>query len=336
MVAGKDGSMASLFRESGARFHILPRRAPIDPVYIFKLWKISKRYDTHIIHAHQLPEALNAVFLSLFTGQKIFFTWHGYRYLEKYRLFRGLFLFVLRRLRANLFVSNTLREYYESTYPGKIRNGLTLYNGLLPNVARQCDRQSFRMQFGIPEDALLLGMTANFSEARDHMLVVKAIATIVSEAAGSNTPHLILVGSKDGEGSIFRQASEYVRASGLERFVHFAGSMPDAGALAACYDIFVYASHRETFSLSVVEAIMAGVPVIVNDLAVMREITLDGTLAHLYTTGSESDLVSKIKEVSSNLSDSRSRASLSSARASELYGIERHIEKLLEIYRKLT
>jgi glycosyltransferase involved in cell wall biosynthesis len=66
---------------------------------------------------------------------------------------------------------------------------------------------------------------------------------------------------------------------GLSDRVHFAGELEPAriGDFLAALDAFVFPSSAETFGLAAVEAAQAGVPVIANDIPVLREVLeIDG------------------------------------------------------------
>lgn len=60
-----------------------------------------------------------------------------------------------------------------------------------------------------------------------------------------------------------------------------------AGFLA-CLDVFVFPTQAETFGLAAVEAASAGVPSVVSDLAVLREVlSVDGKPAALFVDAAD-------------------------------------------------
>jgi glycosyltransferase involved in cell wall biosynthesis len=61
--------------------------------------------------------------------------------------------------------------------------------------------------------------------------------------------------------------------------LHFIGEIPprQMADFLACLDVFVFPSQAETFGLAAVEAASAGIPCVVNDLPVLREVlSFDG------------------------------------------------------------
>jgi glycosyltransferase involved in cell wall biosynthesis len=72
--------------------------------------------------------------------------------------------------------------------------------------------------------------------------------------------------------------------------VHFVGEIaPERiGAFLAALDVFVFPTRAETFGLAAVEAAHAGVPCVVNDLPVLREVlSYQGKPAALFVDASD-------------------------------------------------
>jgi glycosyltransferase involved in cell wall biosynthesis len=154
-----------------------------------------------------------------------------------------------------------VREY--SRYPGS-------YRKRLKHVAHGFDRKSTdvvksdaRLLFELPRDCVLLG-----SVARLHPL--KQLDAAVRILADRPLWHLALAGQGPDEARLRQLAAEL----GVAARVHFVGEIaPETiGSFLACLDLFVFPSRAETFGLAAVEAAHAGVPVVANDLPVLREV----------------------------------------------------------------
>ena len=114
--------------------------------------------------------------------------------------------------------------------------------------------------------------------------------------------------------------------------VFFIGNRSDIPWLLRQMDLFLYASDHDTFGIAVLEALAAGTPVLVNDWAVMKEITLDGELAQLYQTGDVDECVAKIRNFAKLNGGDRPDCSRTMAVVRERYSIEGHLRKLNEVY----
>jgi len=333
IVATKRGNLYHYFQENNFSLRIVKRRVLVDPVYIYRIYKICKSNNIQIIHAHQLLECLNAYILSILTGYKVFLTYHGYYYFTKNKIVKVLGLYIADRIAANIFVSNTLKKHYEQTYKLNKTQNLVLYNGITPIALDKNKEYVLREDFNISKRALVLGMVGNFSNARNHLLVCKAYNLIIRKADQTREIHLIFIGEHDnGNNSSFKEVYSYCERHGLLEKVHFTGALPMARNLIHNFDVFVYATHRETFCLSVIEAIIEGIPVVVNDIPVMKELSLDGNLVTLYKTDNAQEMAKGINKIIKNMPVQLIKSKKAKDKAIELYSIEKHIQNLLNIY----
>lgn len=79
-------------------------------------------------------------------------------------------------------------------------------------------------------------------------------------------------------------------------------SPQDMAGFLACLDVFVFPTQAETFGLAAVEAASAGVPLVVNDLAVLREVlSVEGKPAAVFVDAADEAKLSAA--VSSILTD---------------------------------
>jgi glycosyltransferase involved in cell wall biosynthesis len=144
------------------------------------------------------------------------------------------------------------------------------YRSRIKHVAHGFDDKSLdlpkeiaRNRFGLPPGAILLGCAARL---HPHKQLDAAIRLL----AGEPTWHLALAGQGADEGRLRRLADELDVSARL----HFIGEIAPRrmADFLACLDVFVFPSQAETFGLAAVEAANAGVPCVVNDLPVLREV----------------------------------------------------------------
>ena len=82
-----------------------------------------------------------------------------------------------------------------------------------------------------------------------------------------------------------------------------------------------------------VEALASGLPVLVNDWAVMQEVTYNGEYACLYATGDENDLYVQFSQLISNLHKNNQKGAAIAVR--QVYSIENHIQQLKQQYKTI-
>ncbi|WP_245290751.1 glycosyltransferase family 4 protein [Rhodopseudomonas sp. AAP120] len=154
-----------------------------------------------------------------------------------------------------------LRDY--SRYPGGYRQRLTHVPHGFDQKRPTLSKAEARRHFGLAPDAIVLG-----SVARLHPLKQLDAALRVLPAHPGWT--LALAGQGPDETRLRDLAAQL----GVAERVRFVGEIsPEQVAnFLACLDVFVFPSMAETFGLAAVEAAHAGVPVVANDLPVLREV----------------------------------------------------------------
>lgn len=127
-------------------------------------------------------------------------------------------------------------------------------------------RTEARRQFALDPNAVILGCAA-----RLHPL--KQLDAAIKVLPGHPEWTLALA----GQGPDQTRLRQLAQRLGVADRVHFIGEIsPDqVGAFLACLDVFVFPSLAETFGLAAVEAAHTGVPVVANDLGVLREVLSD-------------------------------------------------------------
>ncbi|MFT4276433.1 MAG: glycosyltransferase family 4 protein [Rhodopseudomonas sp.] len=163
-------------------------------------------------------------------------------------------------------IANTLctqREF--SHYPASYRRSLiVIVHGLdVPRVGR--DRHDTRQRFGIPQQRKAILNVGRVSAQKNQSLLVDALS-LVDDA--------VLVVGGYGEDADTAALMNRAKSLGVADRLLVTGPLARADTLdlyRAC-DLFVFPSTWETFGLAAAEAAMAGIPMLVSDLAVLREV----------------------------------------------------------------
>ena len=153
------------------------------------------------------------------------------------------------------------REY--ARYPASYRSRIKHVAHGFDDKALDLPKEIARKRFGLPCGTVLLGCAARL---HPHKRLDAAIRLLAAQASW----HLALAGQGADEPRLRRLAAELKVSDRL----HFVGEIPPQrmADFLACLDAFVFPSQAETFGLAAVEAASAGVPCVVNDLPVLREV----------------------------------------------------------------
>ena len=174
-------------------------------------------------------------------------------------------------------VSNGLREHLIS----KIRFGrkkfITIYNGIDLNVEFENSQHESKRAYGFSDSDLLIGAIGNLKPAKGYEILIK-VAKIVSDKY--TECQFVIAGRLESQS--YSELQKLINELGLEMRVHFLGFQDNVNNYLKMLDIFILTSHSEGFSLAVIEAMRAGVPVVATRSGGPQEIlshNINGLLA---------------------------------------------------------
>ncbi|RZN35973.1 glycosyl transferase [Bradyrhizobium sp. Leo121] len=169
------------------------------------------------------------------------------------------------------------REY--ARYPAPYRSRMKHVPHGFDDKSLDLPKDVARHQFKLPPDRVLLGCAARL---HPHKRLDAAIRLLGSEPSW----HLALAGQGADEERLRLLADELKVSDRL----HLVGEIPPRrmADFLACLDVFVFPTQAETFGLAAVEAANAGVPSVVNDLPVLREVlSFEGKPTALFVDASD-------------------------------------------------
>jgi len=152
------------------------------------------------------------------------------------------------------------REY--DRYPQRYRSRVARIEHGFEAKTSQLTQAEARRTLRLAEDMTLIGSVARLHRDKNLAAAIRLLT--------DNNWHLAIAGQGPAEGELIALA----RSLGVARRVHFVGELAPAaiGTFLRALDVFVFPSRAETFGLAAVEAAQASVPVVANDLPVLREV----------------------------------------------------------------
>lgn len=326
----KTGALEEEFKKSTVPFTKLSiNKNPIS--YIFRLRKFIKSNDIDILHSQQPIDAFLGLIASIGLKKKHVLTFHGFDFDQN----KLLVSFIIHRTDLNIFVSNYQKSYYSQKYDLNPEKQTVIYNGVdLDKFNIEIKPNYLRNELNLDNNTLLLGMVGNFNQVRDQMTVCRFLKLLNNQQVDF---HFVFVGKRDDNNpERFDNCIKYCTDNNLSDNVSFLGKRDDVPSILNQLDAFVYSTEHDTFGIAVVEAMAVGIPVFVNDWDVMKEITEDGTLAILYKTADESDLLNKFILFLQNNELYNQQALSASEVIKSKYTINNHINNLKQAYNQLN
>ena len=215
-----------------------------------------------------------------------------------------------------------LKDY--SVFPKRYTDKTVLIPHGFEEKTSTLSKAKARVKFNIPKGVPLLGTVSRLNEAKQIDCAIRLL---------TDKPdwHLLIAGQGPDEQRL-QQISKELQVS--ER-THFVGEVDqkDVGDILKALDLFVFTSRAETFGLAAVEAGQAGVPVISNDLAVLREIlNVDGKATALFVDVTNQQAFAKV--VGNIFKDKSTYAYL--RRNGRLLKNKYSLDDMVDVYEKLA
>jgi glycosyltransferase involved in cell wall biosynthesis len=156
--------------------------------------------------------------------------------------------------------------------PSKARvvaNGVPMEKIAARSVA---SKEKLMAQLGRPSSAIVLGTVGRLSPVKDHdnLLHALRLANDSAKVTGRSI-ELVVVGDGDTRPGLEALA----QTLGLRDCVHFLGMRQDVATLLSAFDIFVLSSISEGYSLALVEAAAAALPIVATQVGGNADIVHD-------------------------------------------------------------
>jgi glycosyltransferase involved in cell wall biosynthesis len=257
--------------------------------YMITLFKLFLKYNPVLLHAHfQLYYSI--IFARLFGCKRIFATLHGMKidknaaYISNAsqialstRFFRNL---VNRYVRRFLTVSKAVEQQYITLYP-KIRNKTeTIYLGSLPNNYLP---EISRKKLNINSERVIIG-TIGFNAPIKGLDILMNAMIILKNDFRCNDFIVYHIGIDPSDQTNTDCINEF-KLNGLNDNIYWMGIRNDVSELLPGMNIYCQPSRSEALPLAIMEAGMAGVPVIGSRVGGIPEIVLEGFNGFLFESG---------------------------------------------------
>lgn len=318
---------ADATRAAGIETHIIGERHRFDLGVIPQLRKIVAETRPHIIQTHNGKSHLLLKALRDLRAQRLWFAFqHGYQHTDlKLRLYNQLDRLSLRSADRVVSVCQAFapRLLAYGVSPERIR---VLHNAAVPTPAvPEQERVQLRAQLGIRNGDSVLVTIGRLSREKGHADLLRALGQF--RAVGRNWK-LVIVGFGPERAALGTLA----RALGVDQQVVFAGFSADVSHYYAIANVFVLPSHSEGSSNVLLEAMMAGVPIVATRAGGNPEIILHEDTGLLVPVGDHSALAAAIARLLQEPELAARLVKAACARASNEFSLDRYRRRLAGFY----
>jgi glycosyltransferase involved in cell wall biosynthesis len=160
---------------------------------------------------------------------------------------------------------------------------------------------------------------------------VKGLDVLLDALAKVPDARVVIAGEGDERAALQGQAF----ALGISGRVDILEWTDDPGSLLTGCDGFVLPSRAEGFPLSILEAMLAGLPVVATDVGSVREAVVDGETGFVVPSDDATALARAMRRLATDTDLRRTMGKAGRARALERFSIERMARAYEELYEQL-
>lgn len=315
-------------------FHDLPfERSPLkkNNLYVYKKLKnIIDINEYEIIHCHTpMGGALGRLASrnARNKGTKIIYTAHGFHFFKGAPLVNWLVYYPAERWLARytdvLITIN--KEDYNRAKKFKAKRleyvpGVGIDTDKFKNI--EDSKEEKRKSIGINEEDFMVISVGELNKNKNHQVIIRAIATL------SNVKIKYVI---CGQGPLETELRELADELRIENQVKFLGFRKNVPELMHAADLFAFPSYREGLSLSLMEAMASGLPVVCSKIRGNTDLIEDGIGGYLVASA---DIDGFAKYINKLISDSKLRNDLGSFNIKKIenYSIDNVLSNMDGIY----
>ncbi|MDZ4804185.1 MAG: N-acetyl-alpha-D-glucosaminyl L-malate synthase BshA [Candidatus Eisenbacteria bacterium] len=294
-----------------------------------RMHDVALQYGLDILHVHYaIPHAVSAFLAQeMLKPRKIttVTTLHGtdITLVGVLPSFHRLTRFSIERSNGVTAVSEWLKRQTDEKFPME-RPITVIPNFIDTKLFRPVDNPRARCRLG-PADEKIIMHISNFRPVKNIEAVIRVFAGITAKLPC----RLALV----GDGPELARADALARQLGVHNRVLFLGNQEFVEEILPAADLFLLPSHHESFGLSALEAMSAGVPVIATNQGGPLEVVDDGVTGYLRGPDDVAGMVSAGLEVLGDRDRAARMGEASRQSAIDKYDIDRVVPRYVDFYR---
>jgi glycosyltransferase involved in cell wall biosynthesis len=324
------GQLGERMQAEGVPVVALGRRPGLDMAVAGRLAREIRARHLEVLHAHQYTPFFYSALARLRARRPVhlMFTEHGRHYPD--------IVSTRRRVVNRLFLSHLADEIngvcgfsarslaHVDGFAGRpievIENGIDLVH-----YAASTDRGSLRAALGLDPARRYLICVARFHPVKDHRMLLTAFAKV---AAARHDVDLLLA----GDGPLRADLEGRAQTLGIAERVRFLGIRDDVPRLLEAADVFTLTSVSEAASITLLEAMACGLPVVVTDVGGNPDIVRQGVDGILVPRGDGEAAASAIATLLDDRARARAMGQAGRIRVQERYQLASTVEKYYQRY----
>ena len=324
-----------LFEENLVKHNIdylvIGKKGRLDAAFPFKLLATVKTKKPDVLHAHLFSANFWGKLIGRVAGIRVILTTEHTVANHKSPLEKFIDRVTARLSDRIIAVSEEVRQSH-------IRDGripswriVTILNGIDTESIKtrtnpQESQNGLRRSLGVNRDDIVGITVGRMVRAKGHVYLLKALPRVVSELSAFK---LLIVGA----GPLGKNLKEICAELGIERQVIFTGYRRDVNELILASDLGIVPSLREGLSISLLEYLAHGKPVVATDAGSNARVIEHGVSGVIVSRRDSEALARAIIEIGKSRDLAGKLGQAGRERVESDYSLKNMIDRLEDLYR---
>lgn len=315
------GPMADLLQDP-ARAVLLPRGSGFDRAYPKRLAALMAELEVDLVHAHNRTAFVYAALATRHHAVPLVYTEHGPTQASSWKARWLMRLLARRRDRHFVAVAEWIHDLMVRSWGMPRRRTSVIPNGV--SAAGMAPPQ-LRRELAVEEDAPLIGIVAGLNPVKDHGVLLEAMVAVRARIPRAR---LAVIGDGPERARLEQRSSQL----GLRDVVHFVGVRPDARRELGDLSVVVLCSRSEGMSITLLEAMAAGRPIVATAVGGTPELVTNGRTGLLVPAGDAAGLAEALCAVLEDPSRAEALGREARAEFDRRFAADRMIEAYRDLY----
>lgn len=286
------GQLAAELQGQGVRVDACHKRDGLDLRALRRLRGWLRETPGAVLHTHNATAhyyaLLAAVGLPL---ARTVNTRHGMGVADPHSRKEALYRLSARYTDYVVGVCNAARDRFAEQRVRPRAGLLAIPNGIRLerfHVANAEDQAALARSLGWPEDSAIIGTVGRLNPVKDQAALISAFRHVHQMQPQAR---LVIV----GDGQLRADLQAHIDVAGVQDVVRLVGDQDDVPRWLAGMRVFALPSRSEGYSIALLEACAAGLPIVATDVGGNREIVREGVNGALIASGDKDALAKALQ-----------------------------------------
>lgn len=320
------GDWASTLAPLNVKVTAVGRQPGFRPSTAWAIADAARAHGATVIHAHHYSPFVYSCLSQLRRRTPVVFTEHGRTSDSGPSPKRRLANRALGRVPSRMYaVSAELGTYLEAEGLSPVN---VIYNGIEPGPPTNAAAAArLRSELGASPETLIVGTIARLDPVKDLGTLLRAVGLVSRE----RQILLLIVGDGPERAALEALARELA----VESSVKFLGKRDDAREWLWACDAYVNSSISEGVSLTILEAMAAGLPVVATSVGGTPEV-VTSACGTLVPARSPERLAEAIRAIDRDRDGARAKGRAARARVESVFSLDRMVRDYADVYQRVS